>query len=212
MSHHIELIAADSKPFKRGSAERTFTGCLGVCLGFEDADNFKSNYNSSIDAILRTVGATRTRTVLKSYDFSKIFENDRVSLLSSLGSFISMLVESQININVVFTTLNTKFLPDGIKKYGMGRSPSETKKPMDFLNELNGYYPLIAAWKVAKVAYLKDTNVYLDSFTGEYTTAWGELCAHHLVRVMPKGDVCNIFISAADLVTKYIDEYSLGIG
>lgn len=207
MSHHIELIAADSKPFRRGAAERTFLGCLGVCLGFENPDNFKSNYNSSVDAILKTVSATRTRTVLKSYDFSKLFENDREPLLSSLGSFISMLSESKININVAFTTLNTKFLPDGIKKYGTGRYPSETKKPMDFLNELNGYYPLIVAWKVSKVAYLKNTNIYLDSFTGEYTKAWWELCAHHSVHVMPKGDVCNIFISAADLVTKYIDEY-----
>lgn len=207
MTRHITLMAADSKPFNRGVAERVFRGCLGVCLGFEEPDNFKANYDTAVDAILRNISAVRTRTVLKSYDFGKLFEEDRESLLSSLGSFVSMLADNEININVVFTTLNTQLIPEGIKKYGTGRYPFETKKPLDFLNELNGYYPSIVTWKVSKVASLKNTTVYLDSFTGEYTKAWGELCAHHMVHVMPKGDVCNPFISSADLVTKYIDEY-----
>lgn len=173
MPHHITLMAADGKPFNRGVAERAFTGCLGVCLGFENPDSFKANYDRSIDEILKTINVSTTRKILKSYDFSKFFDDDRKSYLSSLSSFISMLDENEININVAFTTLNTQLLPDGIKKYGTGRYPVETKKSLDFLNELNGYYPYIVTWKVSKAAFLKNTNVYLDSFTGDYTNAWG---------------------------------------
>lgn len=207
MIRPIKLMAADSKPFTMGVAERVFRACLGVCLGFEDPDSFKANYNSSIDAILKTINATTTRKVLKSYDLSKLCEDDRELFLSSLGSFISMLAENGININVAFTILNTQLLPDGIKKYGTGRYPFEIKKPLDFLNELIEYYTYIVTWKTSKVASLRNTNVYLDSFTGEYTKVWGELCAHHQVHVMPKGDSCNPFISSADLVAKCIYEY-----
>ncbi len=200
-------MAADSKPFLRGGFAKKYKGSLGVCLGFAQPNDFIDKYNEAVDSILSSVGVTRTRAVFKSYDFSKFFENDRSGFLSSLSSFVSMLSENEININAVFTTFNTQLLPEGIKKYGTGRYPFETKNPLEFLDELTEYYPYVATWKVSKSAFLKNITIHLDSFTGEFTKAWGELCAHHTVYVIPKGDSCDPFISSADLVTKYIDEY-----
>ncbi len=200
-------MAADSKPFIRGGLAKKYKGSLGTCLGFTQPEDFKSIYDDAINTILNSTGTARDREVLKSYDISKLFENDRSGYLSSLGSFVSVLAENEININAVFTTFNTQLLPEGIKKYGTGRYPLETKKPLEFLDELTEFYPYIATWKVSKTAFLKGINLYLDSFTGEFTKAWGELCTHHKVYVIPKGDSCNPFISSADLVTKYIDEY-----
>jgi hypothetical protein len=199
MADYISLMAADSKSFTRGSGDRSFKGCLGVCLGFT------KQYAEFVNGIFEY--GHQNRKVIKSFDLNKYFKDDRSGLLSCLSSFVSMLSQNEVRINAIFTTLNTKLLPDGIKKYGLGRSPSTTKKPLDFLDELNNYYPYIATWKVSKIAQLNGSDVALDSFTGEYTNAWGELCAHHNVSVIPKGDQCNPFISSADLVTAFIDEY-----
>ena len=198
-------MAADSKPFTRGGGAKNFKGCLGVCLGFISPDEFKHQYTEFVDEIFEA--EPKNRKVVKSFDLNKFFKDDRDGFLSCLGSFVSMLARNEVHINAIFTTLNTQLLPDGVKKYGAGRYPSITKKPLDFLDELNNYYPYIAAWKVSKIAQLKGIDINLDSFTGEYTDAWGELCTHHHVNVIPKGDVCNPFISSADLVTSFIDEY-----
>ncbi|NOR46731.1 MAG: hypothetical protein GQ533_01605 [Methanosarcinaceae archaeon] len=205
MADYISLMAADSKSFTRGSGDRSFKGCLGVCLGFTNPDEFEQQYAEFVNGIFEY--GHQNRKVIKSFDLNKYFKDDRSGLLSCLSSFVSMLSQNEVRINAIFTTLNTKLLPDGIKKYGLGRSPSTTKKPLDFLDELNNYYPYIATWKVSKIAQLNGSDVALDSFTGEYTNAWGELCAHHNVSVIPKGDQCNPFISSADLVTAFIDEY-----
>ncbi len=200
-------MAADSKPFIRGGFAKKYKGSLGVCLGFTHPEDFQPVYDVAINTILSKAGITRTRKVLKSYDLSKVFENNRDEFLSSLGTFVSVLAENEVTINAVFTIFNTQLLPHGIKKYGTGRYPVEIKKPLEFLDELTEFYPYVTTWKVSKTAFLKNINIYLDSFTGEFTKAWGELCTHHNVHVIPKGDACSPFISSADLVTKYIDEY-----
>lgn len=200
-------MAADSKPFIRGREPNNFKGCLGVCLGFTNPDAFKNQYNEYIDKICKHYGFQRQRKVLKTFDFNKLFEDDRAEFISCMGSFVSMLAKNDVHINAVFTTLNTKLLSDGIKKYGVEKYPTEKKDALKFIDELNNYYPYVATWKVSKKAFLRGTNINLDSFTGEYTKAWGELCAHHKINVVPKGDFCNPFISSADLVVGYIDEY-----
>ena len=200
-------MAADSKPFTRGGGSRTFKGCLGVCLGFTDPEGFKNQYTEFIDKIHKYNDFHKPRKVLKSFDMNSLFRGDREGFISCMSSFVSMLAQNDVHINAVFTTLNTKLLPNGIKKYGVGRSSNVMKKPLEFIDELNSFYPYVATWKVSKIAFLKGIDLNLDSFTGEYTDAWGELCTHHQVNVVPKGDVCNPFISSADLVAGYIDEY-----
>ncbi|MDD3021930.1 MAG: hypothetical protein PHX61_13265 [Alphaproteobacteria bacterium] len=208
MGDYISLMAADSKPFIRGGQSKFYKGCIGTCLGFSNPQSFPSVYSSAMDTVFEEVSADRPRSILKSYDLGKFFGANRKEHLDLLKVFISELESKEVIFNFAYTILNTKRLPDGeVKKYGKGRSPIKLIKALKFLDELNNYYSYISAWKVSKSVFLKNTTVYLDHFNGEITDAWTELCAHHQVYVIPKGDCCSPFISAADLVTAYVDEY-----
>lgn len=207
MAEFISTMAADSKYFLKGYGEHTFKGCLGVCLSISNSENFQKTYADAMETAFSPIIKEKKRLILKSNDVSSYFSEDRKNFVSSLGVFLKNVAPSVININCVFTTLNPQILPDGVKIYGYGRFPSEFISPIEFLDKLNSYYPYIAAWKVSKFATLRGTNIFLDHFTGEYTKCWGELCAHHNVWVVPSGDLCNSYISSADLITRYIDEY-----
>ena len=180
-----------------------FTGCLGVCLSFTNTVVFKEKYSE----FFSNYPLFSHRKVIKTYDLNNGFKNNRKDLLSCMKSFVVFLAKNDVHINVVFTTFNTNRLPDGIIKYGVGRSPTKTIKTLKFLDELNNYYSYIAPWKVSRDEKFRNIDVQLDSFNGEHTKAWSELCSFNKVNVVPKGDVCNSFISAADLVVGYIDEY-----
>jgi hypothetical protein len=206
MSNHINLISSDSKLFTRGFGDRTFKGCIGVCLSFTNPKLFEKKYIDFFSDFVLSNGFDDNRTIFKSYDLKQFFQNDNVGFFNTLQSFVSMLAENDVLINVVFSTFNTKLLPE-VTKYGVGRYPSKKIQTLKFIDELAEYYPYIVVWKVSKTVYLKDIDVFLDSFTGEHTNAWGELCTHHRVNIIPKGDMCNPFISSADLVVRYIDEY-----
>lgn len=205
MSIFIPLMAADSKMFVRGIEPHTFKGCMGVCLSFPSPDTFKDNYWEFISKISCKVGIPGDRKILKSYDLRQVYGDDDIGFLNCLNDFIVFLSKEGVIINTVFTTLNTKAMPNVIK-YGYGKYPSEEVSSISFLDTLSSYYPYIAAWKVSKSAHLKGVAVYLDSLTGDYTHAWNELCAHHNVQIIPKGDMCNPFISSADLALRFVDE------
>jgi len=145
--------------------------------------------------------------VIKSYDIGKYCGTDREKYIQVMGKFLKFLSNNGIIINFVFTTLKFEYLKNGVKKYGFGRDPIKKIKPMNFLDTLSSYYPYIAVWTTAKSARLRRTTVLLDSFTGEITNCWGELQTHHEIKIIPKGDICNPFISSSDIVTKYVDEY-----
>ncbi|MBC2708037.1 MAG: GeBP family protein [ANME-2 cluster archaeon] len=180
-----------------------FTGCLGVCLSFTNPVVFKENYLE----FFSNYPLLPHRKVIKTYDLNNSFKNNRKDLLSCMKLFVIFLAKNDVHINVVFTTFDTNRLPDGIKKYGVGRSPTKTIKTLKFLDELNNYYSYIAPWKVSINEKFRNIDVQLDSFNGEHTKAWSELCSFNKVNVVLKGDLCNSFISSADLVAGYIDEY-----
>lgn len=207
MAEYISVMAADSKPFSRGSDPLIFKGCLGVCLGFSKPAEFYKIYDVGIRSILKETTGERHRDILKSFDLRQLFGEDYSAYVKALASFVKILSENKILISCAFTTLNTQKLPDGIPKYGTGRSPVKKINPMQFIDELNECYDYVTAWKIVKTLGIRNTTIYLDHFTGEITHAWDELCYHHKVTVIPKGDSCNPFISACDIVTKYIDGY-----
>ncbi len=191
MGDYISLMAADSKPFHRGGQSKFYKGCIGTCLGFSDPEGFHSVYSSAMDAVFEKASVDKPRSVLKSYDLGKYFGTNRKKHLDALKTFITGLESNGVIFNFAYTVLDTKRLPDGeVKKYGKGRSPMKRLKALNFLDELNNYYAYISAWKVSKSVFLKNTTVYLDHFNGEITDAWNELCAHHQVYVIPKGDCC----------------------
>lgn len=201
-------MAADEKLYIRGGFHGTFTGCLGVCLGFSNPTTYKEIYstfvNSKFPDIIRKTG----RKTIKSTDIAAELWTRRDIFLEELSQFVRNLHESGIIINVVYSTFNPQKLPEKIKLYGKDRSPEEEIDVLSYINILQNYYPYIAAWKVSKTAQLHGAEVYLDQFSfSSISNAWTELCAHHTVRIYPHGDLCNPFISSADIVTRYIDEY-----
>ena len=207
MVDYITVMAADSKPFSRGAAPSIFKGCLGACLGFSKPAEFYKVYDKGISEILSKTEGGRGRDVQKSFDIRQSFGDDQRAYLEALASFVRLLSENNVKINCAFTTLNTSKLPNGISKYGSGRYPLKKINPMQFIDELNEYYDYVMTWKIVKTLGIRNTTIYLDHFTGEITSAWEELCYYHDVKVIPKGDSCNPFISSSDIVTKYIDTY-----
>ncbi|MDD5189057.1 MAG: hypothetical protein PHF57_12705 [Methanoregula sp.] len=207
MADFISTMAADGKLYQRGGKNK-FIGCLGVCLGFSDVEKFKKTYTDLTSSVFKTVIEKTHRSVIKSTDINRYTWNRRDLFLESLGEFVGNINNSNVIINAVFTTLNPQRLPEQIKIYGADRTPEERVDAIKFLNDLSNYYPYVLTWKVSKAAHLHGADVYLDNFSNEeVSVAWNELCAHHNVKVYPHGDSCNAFISAADLITRYIDEY-----
>jgi hypothetical protein len=200
-------MSADSKLLQRGNAPNFFRACIGTCLGFIDHTNFPEKYDLFLDKLCKDAAIKRERIVLKSVDLAKQCSNDRDKYMRTLIDFTHFLAENGVQINIVFTYFVLSKLPNGVTKYGADRNPHRKVRTMDFLNELCGYYPYISAWITSKSAQLRNTKIFLDNFEGEVTNAWDELRAHHEIKVLPRGDLCNPFISSADIVTKYIDEY-----
>lgn len=201
------ILAADNVLFQRGLGDRSFLGCLGICLQFSGENSFADTYSKLIDVLVEKTGGVRSRAVLKSYDIRKLYRSDSSGFISDLGDFTSGLSESGVRIHAAFTTLNPNIVPDGIKLYGTGKNPVVLIRPIDFLKRLNTYYPYIAAWKAVRSTKVRNTTILLDSFTGEQTDAWDDLVTHHAVQILPKGDSCNPYISSADIVTRYLNEY-----
>jgi len=201
------ILAADSVLFQRGLGDRSFLGCLGVCLEFPEDNSFSDAYLALIDEVVRKSGGARPRSILKSYDIRKLYGSDVGSYISDLGEFTHGITSTGIRIHAAFTTLNPKIVPDGIKLYGIGKDPVETIRPIDFLKRLNTYYPYIATWKTVLTSKIWNSSILLDSFTGEHTDAWYDLTKYHDVQIFPKGDSCNPYISSADIVTRYLNEY-----
>ncbi|MDO8872287.1 MAG: hypothetical protein Q7V05_06105 [Methanoregula sp.] len=207
MRQPIVTLASDSVMFQRGVGDRSFLGCLGVCLEFSEENSFSDTYSKLIDELVENSGGVRPRSILKSYDIRKLYRSNVDNYISDLGEFVHGLTKSGVRVHAAFTTLNPKIVPDGIKHYGIGKSPVETVRPIDFIKRLNTYYPYIAAWKTVRSSKIRSSTILLDSFTGEQTDAWYDLVTHHEVQIFPKGDSCNTYISSADIVTRYLNEY-----
>jgi len=207
MTEYITCMAADSKLLQRGNAPNFFRACIGCCLGFSNHSSFPEKYDLYFDAICKKERIKRERVILKSVDLSRQCGDDRAKYMRILTDFINFLSKNGVFVNIAFTYFVLSKLPDGVTKYGGDRDPHRKIRTMDFVYELSQYYPYISAWITSKSAQLSGAKIYLDNFEGEITNSWDELCAHHDVKVVPRGDLCNPFISSADIVTKYIDEY-----
>lgn len=93
-----------------------------------------------------------------------------------------------------------------IKKYGKPGFSVVTTSPKEFLNALDNYYGVVCAWKYAEMTQTKNQQVLLDGFEGaEVTDAWTDLVNNNVVHVAFRGDMCNAYLSAADLVTRFLD-------
>ncbi|MCL5729956.1 MAG: hypothetical protein M1165_00090 [Candidatus Pacearchaeota archaeon] len=150
------------------------------------------------------VGLQSEREILKSFDLLKnLGEGDIDTALEILDDFILVLKKSEVKINIVYTTFNPTLL-NVIKIYGRG-SPSKQISLIKFLNLLTSYYPYVAVWRCAQTTPLEGSEIFLDSFDGEITGAWSDI-ENENISVLPCGDQCNAYISASDIVCKWVDK------
>ncbi len=146
MTEFISVLAADSKTFTRGPSVKPFKGVMGVCISASNPDKFSSEYYEIIQSIYKPIIDSKKRNVLKSFDVSQYYNEDRNAFLYSLAQFAKRISESGITANFVFTTFNTQKFPQGVKIYGY-KSPDEFIPPLVFLDKLSSYYSYIATWK-----------------------------------------------------------------
>jgi len=213
----ITHVSSDAKPFYRTFRKRdaatgelvstTFKGSIGVCLTLQDKEELERTYDETMQEVFKQANAQKEKTSYSSHELSELFGPRRAEYLNALEYFVQQLGKlSTLRINFVFTVLNTLLLPNGVKYYGYGRSPVKVVTALEFLDDLDAYYPYVCAWKVTKSYKIMGTHVTLDHFRGEVTPCWNELLAHHTVSITPNGDLCNPMISSADLCVRYFDE------
>lgn len=201
--NQIVQMSADSKAFIRGK----WRGCLGACLCYGNPASFTKSYGNFLNSSFKKYNLKKEKEVYSSRDISELFGPNRNEFLDFLESFVKKIGnDEEVILNLVYTTLTLKLIPDGVPYYGIGRYAKKIVPVTKFLSDLSQYYPYICAWIVHKRAKMSRTAVYLDNLQGEVTEAWKELISNHTVWVLPNGDLCNPFISSADLCVRYVDE------
>lgn len=227
------IIAVDSARHIRTWPKGQFFASIGTCLSLDDCDAFKKSYLKVIEDLLPQYGITRKKNVYKSYEIAKAFGSRTNLFHNFLAQFtLKILALPGVRITVFYTTLNTRLLENNVQDedtlsqedeekqpyedfvrgatkpiqvYGGEGSPVKQISTKEFLDKLDNYYVTICAWKLTDLTKIYNKNFILDGFEGEVTDAWLALTRSNQVAVAYKGDQCNAYISAADLVTRFAD-------
>ena len=192
-------IACDSKPFNR----HNFKGVVGAVLTFASPESFKREYDSFMESYFLKLGIQQPRVILKSYEILKLFGENSFDRMEFFNDFILLLQKNKVKVSIIYSTFNPNNLRQ-IKLYGIG-SPSKPVSTPKFINMLEHYYLHIAVWSYSQKNALDGCEIFMDSFEGEITKAWRDLEKFN-ISILPSGDKCNHFISASDIVCKWIDK------
>jgi hypothetical protein len=201
----IEQMAADSKMFQRSPAQFP----VGVCVALSNPREFNSRYDNFFQEYFKNSSAKQLKHVYSSHEIRTHFRDNHLAYLTFLESFLRKVCDSSdVTINVTFTLINTQKLPGGnVSYYGSYKTSEKVVKPMTFINDLDKYYPYIAAWSVSEIAGVHGPMIAFDDLHGQLTKAWQQLKQNnHFLSIYPHGDQCRRDISAADLLVKYLDE------
>jgi hypothetical protein len=68
------------------------------------------------------------------------------------------------------------------------------------------YYVYVSAWKLLRCLGATGKHILLDGFRGPISHAWNDLAINNKVELVNLGDECNAYVSAADLVARYVNE------
>lgn len=88
-----------------------------------------------------------------------------------------------------------------------GREGAHEVSVSEFFKKVREYFPIVCAWKLCSYLNLWHVEIVLDGCKGERSHAWDELVSKcEKVTIAFGGDAYNPFVSAADLLVKWIDE------
>lgn len=212
------LLAADSKEFKRASIERTPAGDpivrdpkafytqLGVGVVISDPEKFQREFPSAF-----AVAAGQHRVKLpRQFGSSRFVIDDLFARRYPDGRAFLYKVIDQVqhlidHIDVSWLIASPKSLPT-VRVGGLGAGHRE--QPLqDFLADAGNVYPMISGWLYTKLFPSPAPDMVLDHFQAKPSRAWSDLSSGvPSLKIVPKGDECNPFICAADILAYLTDK------
>lgn len=228
------LIGVDSKAIMRtwetlDGEKKSFHGLIGLSISVFKAKDFKEKYEQILEQIFDKYSIEKAKRTYKSADIFKIFAGRPMIAEDFLFSLAqNILAITGIKVNLFFTTLETKRLIEEklakeektlteesfktlkdkkiIPIYGVD-SATKNVSVREFLTTIQDSYPAICAWKLTEITHMKGQHFLLDFLTGaEESHAWNQLISYNSVETITRGDQCNAYISATDLVLRAIDK------
>jgi len=177
---------------------------VGVVVKKGKEDEFKSVYHSSCKKFAEDFNIPTKRAV---YSHRSLWKE--VGHIKAVPFCDNVVTELQETVEYIFCSFmilppkKIKIVPVG--GYGC---PVEEMATMDFLRALTPMFSYITAWAYNGRHRLEKNDYLIDNFSSKYTTAWRDLSDHHVLKIFPKGDECNEFISVADMIV-YLTEKKL---
>lgn len=181
---------------------------MGVVLEIKEPVGFKRRYLNFIEEIKSAYQISSPRNVFKSYELKrKLGLQDFEDVAQN---FVNIVIADSCRIHIVFASFNTKKVEKVIYYRKDRRKRQREKKTIEFLRHLSSYFPYVAAWSAIfndEAISFDNIEIHLDSFDGEVTYAW-EILKNNIsakIKTFPKGDQCNPFISASDIVLSLVE-------
>lgn len=225
------IVAVDALPIRRSheiEPGRTisFLGHLAVALSLFGVEDFEVQYETLIDRLFREMGLARGRRVYSAYDLNKLLFARSRAYDSFLFRFArGLLGVPNLRVTAIVTAFDSSRLdqaataedPNSSLDSGAqalerarvpvyGTAPGRTYVSLGkFLGLIQNPFPALAAWKFCERSGVYNQTFLLDYFEGQTSRAWDELTSHNLVYLVPDGDSCSPFISAADLLLRALD-------
>jgi hypothetical protein len=205
------IIACDSTNYERWKPATRFNALIGVSVQIDDLPEFKTNYEVAMQKFFDRNGLIRKKKAYCSSELAGLFYDVLGLGREKYKNAIEELVNDfciDSDITVIHASCNTQKYPIVnvfLEEATMGKmQPVPT---MEFLRDwLSQYYVYVSAWKHIKCLGNNGKSVLLDGFKGPISYAWNELIQNNKVEIANLGDECNAYVSAADLVARYVNE------
>jgi hypothetical protein len=213
----MELLAADSKEFKRASVTRSpentatvkdpraFYTQLGVAVLLPDPERFRDAF---VSAFIRTAEKHRvtlprqfgsSRFVIESI-FDRRYNEARRFMYEVLEQTQDLIRHIDVTW-LIASPLTTPTVTVG----GMG-SAQRSIPLKEFVTNAGNTYSMISGWVYTQVFRDERPTMELDNFQGKPSAAWDQLSSSgRPLQVFQKGDECNPFICMADILAYLTD-------
>lgn len=210
-----DIFASDSKMHMRkwkdsiSGEDKSFIGCLGTVLHINNKSEFAIQYDQIMNQLKEDFDphfSQETKRVLKAYNIKKILSGRTDVIDAFLTKFSKAILNNKnVKTNFFFTTIVTTKLKDRKISIYADLPNRDQINVLSFLNILSNYYNYICVWKLIEETKLFNQNIILDHFEGKETKAWRKLVGNNKVHTVPNGDGIFPSLSAADILTSWID-------
>lgn len=177
-----------------------FRAPFGVAVIVNNYDRFNSTYTQIVNELKAKYNVNSPRICVKGYFLSMQIGSNNARLF--VEEFLEKILPSLNLIYVNHAIISPIKVPEIF-------CANSTKMPtMDFMNVLTNSFNHVVAWNLlTDFPELKDSQIFMDHFTGKKTRAWEDLEDNKNIFVLPAGEYCNSLISTSDLICRYIRSY-----